>query len=91
MALQKLAHRDSEKRQKRNLVRVNSQQNESTDSQTGEDDNYNTVEKDAMEKEESTELVEQDSDSSLKTYCSWKFLLGLITMFCSIGIHTYLL
>ena len=86
MALQKLAHRDSEKRQKRNLVRVNSQQNESTDSQTGEDDNYNTV-----EKEESTELVEQDSDSSLKTYCSWKFLLGLITMFCSIGIHTYLL
>ena len=86
MALQKLAHRDSEKRQKRNLVRVNSQQNESTDSQTGEDDNYNTV-----EKEESTELVEQDSDSSLKTYCSWKFLLGLFTMFCSIGIHTYLL
>ena len=87
MALQKLAHRDSEKRQKRNLVKVNSRQSESTDSQSGDNDNYNSMERG----ESSSELVEQDSDQSLKTYCSWKFLLGLITMFCSIGVHTYLL
>ena len=45
-----------------------------------------------MEKENaSDEMVEQDVDQSMKTYTSWRFLVGLLTMLIATALHVYVL
>ena len=37
------------------------------------------------------DVVEQDKDNSMKVYCSWRFLLGLMIMVCCLCFHVYLI
>ena len=88
--LQKLAHRHVESLQKRNLVSVVQQKPADENKNTAASDNF-VMADDACSSNPADVVIEQDRDNSMRVYCSWRFLLGLMLMVCCLCFHVYLI
>ena len=73
--MQKLAHRKLEEQQKRNLVMADGPSNKS------KDDEFANVEA----------TIEKDVSQTMKVYCSWRWMLGMFALLCSVVIHVFML
>lgn len=74
LIMQKLAHRHVEKSQSRNLV---SEKEKNAEANATSD--YSAAEKE--------QEVEEDVGQSVKTYCSWRFIVGFVAIILAMGIH----
>mmetsp|Transcript_26213 Transcript_26213/g.30631 ORF Transcript_26213/g.30631 Transcript_26213/m.30631 type:complete len:164 (-) Transcript_26213:720-1211(-) len=82
--MQKLAHRNLEQQQKRNLV-----ENDYKEQQIVDHDGYLRQEEGNPNVDQAK--VERDVDQTLKVYCSWRWLFGIVALIISVVIHSFML